>query len=216
MRSPSRRANAADGHTHAVHAPPANGGIERNPTAELLRDLRDAMRPVALLIRAVPPGDLGASTLDVIRSVTVPILAEYRQMYGQVGSVVGIIVSEGLENKEANLSILAASTVVIGNSVPYPVYSSVNVIPPALQRVLGPAVPQSDFRMHHRLELERAGVTDMFFTPRWPISRGTLDEKDAAEELGITMHFRDGDVELRALRALYRPGSLESSQSRTR
>ena len=136
-----------------------------------------------------------ASSIDEVKTLLISLLRKIRQDSNRIGYVAGLITSEGPENIDKNVRRLVKFTSDIRSENNFPIFASTDVISDALFKKIGAdAIKSGDWEKFWRAVLAQGGVTDVFMTPRWEISRGATDEYNTAKSLGLQIHFVTGEV----------------------
>ncbi|MCL5435555.1 MAG: hypothetical protein M1275_00505 [Patescibacteria group bacterium] len=115
----------------------------------------------------------------------------------RIGYVAGIITSEGLEHAEKNFKRLDRFTSALRERRGFPMISAPEVFDGEVfvrQRASRPGYGKEDFLRFWRSVLASGHVTDVFFTPRWEESAGSIDEFKTAKALNLRIHFVDKDL----------------------
>jgi hypothetical protein len=123
------------------------------------------------------------NSLDTIYSRMVDLFSrvQVERGAGQIGYVSGIINSDGPEHVARNVLKLAAYTETIRSAHDFPIFSATDIFTPTVRE----ALPEMQLQYTDREELFYdfwrkvlccGYVTDIFMTPRWPLSKGAVDE----------------------------------------
>ncbi|MDE1870896.1 MAG: hypothetical protein KGI06_01510 [Candidatus Micrarchaeota archaeon] len=105
----------------------------------------------------------------------------------RIGFVSGIITSDGEESIGRNTEVLDDFTSALKNSVSFGVFSQVDVFDYELASRMRGRSCRDDWQELWRGVLGSSCVTDIFMTPRWEKSCGSVDEYKTAIGMGINI-----------------------------
>jgi hypothetical protein len=133
-----------------------------------------------------------AVTLDEIQPAAIAHLRELKEQdpHHKLAYVSGIISSDGPEYLDSNMEKLRKHTEQLRSAHVMPVFSATDIFTDAVnRRINSTEIPVQDWLGFWEDILTKAGVTDIYMTPRWEHSTGAQDELRVARELGLTIHY---------------------------
>lgn len=133
---------------------------------------------------------IGITSLDEVAEKCLPVIKVFIDQYGRLGYASGIISSDGPVRLQVNIKRLVVYTERIRSRIDFPIFSPTDIFSYEVFDKLkrdGKLPPQKDFIQFWRVILE-SGITDIFMTPRWRNSEGSIDEYNTALKLGIKIH----------------------------
>ena len=126
--------------------------------------------------------------LDIVFSVLDKVKKDKPDM--RIGYVSGIITSDGLDYMQKNMRELIIYTEEIQKRYNFPIFSATNVFQnKLLQKLESNGFRREDYIQFWREILSSGYITDIFMTPRWNHSQGSIDEYRTAERYGIRIHY---------------------------
>ena len=116
----------------------------------------------------------------------------------KIGYVSGLITSEGPENIGKNIKRLTRFTDQIRSQSEFPVFGPTDVFDDALfRRLEANGFHNADWMVFWQEVLSGNGtpyVTDIYMTPRWKTSQGSVDEHKTAQAVGMEIHYLEKEV----------------------
>lgn len=142
-----------------------------------------------------------ANTLDDLEQRVLSTLADYHNERGNghIGFVSGIINSDGPEKRDGNLEALQRRTEAIRRRTSAPTFSAFDIMPADTQmrftdiNTLSHESRMARIRSFWNTILTSGYITDIFFTPGWERSTGSVQEFLTALGAHIAIHFTDDD-----------------------
>lgn len=142
--------------------------------------------------------------VEDVRVAVIDLLKSTRENSLRLGFVSGIIFSDGIEHKARNLRRLGAYTYKLRTQHDFPIFSGIDIFYSGLYEKLPEAqLPFEERRIHFfKVWKDIVGcghITDIFMTPRWKNSEGSIDEHTTAKKLGIIINYVDIDEKISSL-----------------
>ncbi len=112
----------------------------------------------------------------------------------KLGFVSGIISSDGEKHIPANMEALTIYTEFYRTHMPFPVFSATDVFHPWTVKKFNLTQPEwFDFWNN---VLNSGKITDVFMTPRWKDSQGSIEEHKTAKRLKLKVHYHQNKTVL--------------------
>ncbi len=126
--------------------------------------------------------------IEVVESDLIGILSKIKRNNAErLGFVSGIISSDGERHIPANMEALNLYTEFYRDYTPFPVFSASDIFHPWTVGKFNLTKPEwSTFWTNI---LKSGNITDVFMTPRWNFSFGSIEEQKTAKELKLKLHY---------------------------
>ena len=144
------------------------------------------------LVQLITQSVARAHTLDDIYAAIVGVFHYLREDLKcfSIGYVSGVVTSDGPEKVEENLERLCAITTQLRKVHIFPLFSPPDIFSKdVLFRVEQTGAQEGDFIQFWRSVLLSGYISDIFMTPRWQESRGATDERQAALQANLNIHY---------------------------
>ncbi len=137
-----------------------------------------------------------AKNIEEVKTILLNVLKSARENgVERIGYVAGLITSEGPENIDKNVKRLIRYADDIRSKNNFPIFASTDVISDDLFTKLGmEKIAAADWEEFWRDILGSGYVTDIFMTPRWEISKGSISEHNNAKNFNLQIHYITGEI----------------------